>query len=127
MTTLFRFSGIVEHNLGRGKQLGYPTANIAVPALTEEGIFVGITEHNGNRYQSLIFVGPAVTFNEVDKKAEIYILDFNQDIYGETLHVEVYKKLRDNEKFTTIEALIEQMKEDEQNARKFFKGIADSE
>lgn len=127
MNIIFSFSGIVKHNLGRGKQLGYPTANIDVSANTPEGIFVATVKHHTVEYHSVIFIGPAVTFNETDKKAEIYILDFDKDIYGETLHVTVLKKLRDNEKFTTVEALIEKMKQDEKNAREFFKEIADSE
>lgn len=127
MSNLFTFSGIVKHNLGRGKTLGYPTANIDVTPNTQEGIFVALTEYNGREYQSILFIGPAVTFNETDKKAEIYILDFDQDIYGETLSVKVLQKLRNNEKFTTVENLIKKMKTDEQNAREFFKGIADSE
>ncbi len=117
---LFTFSGIVKHNLGRGRTLGYPTANIDVPANTPEGLFVGITKHGNKEYQALIFIGPAVTFEETDKKAEIYILDFDEDIYGETLSTEILLKLRDNEKFTTVEALIEKMRNDEINARNFF-------
>lgn len=117
---LFTFTGIVKHNLGRGRKLGYPTANIDVPATTPEGLFVGITKHKDKVYQALIFIGPAVTFEETDKKAEIYILDFDEDIYGETLTTEILHKLRDNEKFTTVEALIEKMRNDEINARNFF-------
>lgn len=120
---LFTFSGIVKHNLGRGKQLGYPTANIDVPANTSEGIFAALVTHNTNKYQSVLFIGPSVTFNETDKKAEVYILDFDKDIYGEYLSVHVLKKLRENEKFTTVEALIEKMKKDEENAREFFKNL----
>lgn len=122
-TSLFRFSGIVKHNLGRGRTLGYPTANIDVPLDTEEGIFVALTEYNGTQYQSVLFIGPAVTFNETDKKAEIYILDFDQDIYGETLTIDVLHKLRNNEKFTTVENLIQKMKTDEQNTRDFFNNL----
>ncbi|HRN70122.1 MAG TPA: riboflavin kinase [Candidatus Woesebacteria bacterium] len=127
ITILFTFSGIVQRNLGRGNQLGFPTANIDVAANTEEGIFVAITEYKGNKYPSVLFIGPSVTFNETDKKAEIYILDFDENIYGKTLSIKVLKKLRVNEKFTTVENLIEKMKTDEQNAREFFKGIADNE
>jgi riboflavin kinase/FMN adenylyltransferase len=121
--SLFSFSGIVKHNLGRGRKLGYPTANIDVSPTTPEGIFAATVMYQNNIYQSVLFIGPSVTFDETDKKAEVYILDFDKDIYNEHLSVNVLKKLRDNEKFTTVEALIAKMKIDEQNAREFFKNI----
>ncbi len=120
LNLLFTISGIVEKNLGRGKQLGYPTANIAVQANAPEGIFIGVTQHKDRKLSSLIFIGPSVTFNETDKKAEVYILDFDEDIYGETLTVDVYKKLRENIKFNSKEELITQMEQDEKDAREFF-------
>lgn len=118
--TIFTFSGIVKRNLGRGKKLGYPTANIAVQKETPEGIFIGIAKLSDRELQSLIFIGPSVTFNETDKKAEVYILDFDEDIYDQTLIVEVHKKLRDNIKFNSIEDLIVQMEQDEKDAREYF-------
>ena len=117
---LFSFSGIVQKHLRRGTELGYPTANIEVKPETPEGIFVGFIQMDEVQYPSLIFIGKALTFDEYDKKAEIFILDFTADIYGKNLSVEVYKKLRDNQKFNTSEALVQQIKKDELQARDFF-------
>ena len=69
---------------------------------------------------SLVFIGKAETFNENKALVEVHILDFSQDIHGCELEVEVIKKIRDNQKFETEEALIDQMKEDELVARQFF-------
>ncbi|PIR13291.1 hypothetical protein COV49_02745 [Candidatus Falkowbacteria bacterium CG11_big_fil_rev_8_21_14_0_20_39_10] len=120
---LFSFSGIVQKHLRRGTALGYPTANIDVRPETPEGIFVGLAHIENKRYPSLVFVGKALTFDEDDKKAEIFILDFDSDIYGKILNVEVHKKLRDNQKFNTSEALVQQIKKDELQARDFFSTI----
>lgn len=118
--TSFSFSGIVQRNLGRGRKLGYPTANIQIPSDLPEGIFVGHTFITEKKYPSIIFIGHPITFSETDKKAEVYILDFDQDIYDQYIEVDVLKKQRDNEKFESVEKLIVQMKEDERLAREFF-------
>ncbi len=115
-----KFSGIVKKNLGRGKDLGFPTANTEAPLEIEDGIYVAKTFYNATWYNSIVFVGAAKTFNETKRQAEIYILDFNSDLYGQTIEVELIKKIRDNMKFETQEQLIEQMKKDEEVARDYF-------
>lgn len=119
-SVLFSFSGTVQKHLRRGTELGYPTANIEVKPETPEGIFVGFVQIGEVQYPSLIFVGKALTFDEHDKKAEVFILDFDSDIYGKNLSVEVHKKLRENIKFDSKEDLVVQMKQDEKDAREYF-------
>lgn len=118
--SLFTLKGQVEHHLGRGKTLGYPTANIAVTPSTSEGIYLGWTVVDGKRYSSLVFIGAAITFGETDKKAEVYLLDFRQNLYDKNIEVSIIKRLRDNIKFPSAKALVKQMKKDEQQARAFF-------
>lgn len=120
MTSLFSFSGIVFRHLGRGKALGYPTANVKVAPNTPEGIFAGIAKLGEESFHALIFVGRPLTFDESDKKAEVHILDFDRDIYDQVLEVESHFKLRDNIKFESKEDLIKQMEIDEQRAREWF-------
>jgi riboflavin kinase/FMN adenylyltransferase len=115
-----KFSGIVKKNLGRGRQLGFPTANIEAPKELEDGIYVGVTYCNTLVYNSIIFVGAAETFGEADRKAEVYILDFEEDLYDQKIEVETQKKIRDNKKFASEQELIDQMKHDEKVAREFF-------
>ena len=62
----------------------------------------------------------AKTFGEEDYKLESYILDFDRDIYGKEVKVELYKKLRDNEKYENERELIEQIKKDVVNTRNYF-------
>lgn len=112
-----RFRGIVKKGSDRGKSLGFPTANVEPPKDLEDGLYVGLA----NDYPALIFVGANVTFNETDRRAEIYLLDFDEDIYGHEIEIKILKKLREPIKFASSEDLIEQMKEDEKVAREFFK------
>lgn len=140
------FKGLVKKQTGRGRKLGYPTANIEVPADAEEGVFVGYTRilspfpspppqgegkekeflplegggEVGVKLPSIIFIGAPETFGETDKRLETYILDWEGDLYGRTIEVEIIKKLRENEKFESEAALTEQMKIDESKARRYF-------
>lgn len=124
------FKGVVKRHLGRGKQLGYPTANIEISADTEKGVFIGYTQISKNYHStdygtfrklpSIIFIGAPEMFGETDKRLETHILDFESDLYGQEIVVEIIHKLRDNRKFESEEALIAQMKVDEREARKFF-------
>ncbi len=119
--SLFTFAGFVKKDKGRGRKLGFPTANIAVTADLPEGIFVGFTKYDKKNHPSLVFIGSPITFDEIDKKAEVYILDYSKEIYDEFLEIEILKKLRDNIKFNSKEELVTQMKKDEEDARNFFK------
>jgi len=120
---LFSFSGIVKKHLQRGGKLGYPTANVDIDQNTPDGIYVGLATIDNVAYHSLIFIGKPLTFDEFDKKAEVFILDFKKDIYDKFIEVNVYKKLRDNIKFDSKELLIKQIKEDESQARKYFDNL----
>ena len=123
MTILFSLKGTVKPDKGRGKQLGFPTANIPPEEHIHDGLYVGYATVDDHKLEALIFIGPAITFGETEKKAEIYILDFEGDLYHKTIDVDVLHKLRDNIKFESSEALIEQMKKDEEDARAFFQTI----
>ncbi|MEJ0021373.1 MAG: riboflavin kinase [Candidatus Doudnabacteria bacterium] len=117
-----KFSGIVKKGAGRGKDLGFATANLDVPKDLPDGLYIGLA----NSKPALVFIGAAQTFGETDRKAEIYILDFSDDLYNQKIEVETIKKLRENQKFESEQALIEQMKQDEQLAREFFKSYNSS-
>jgi riboflavin kinase/FMN adenylyltransferase len=114
--SLYTVSGKVESNVGRGEKIGYPTANIRLTAKDKnapEGVFAGYTVLHGKKYPSLIFVGKAETFGEKDKKCESHILDFNQNLYGEEITLELLLKIRENKKFYQVGELIRQIKRDE--------------
>jgi riboflavin kinase/FMN adenylyltransferase len=111
-----RFKGLVKKHLGRGKKLGFPTANIEAPKDCEDGLYVGWAVQK----PALIFIGANETFDEIERRAEVYILDFAGDLYDQEIEVEIIKKLRGVTKFDSAEDLIAQMREDERVARDFF-------
>lgn len=116
-----KFWGKVRTHNKRGKSLGFPTANINLTKKIPEGIYISKTKIQNRQYPSLTFIGKAKTFNEEKFHAETYILDFNQNIYGKWISVELLKKIRGNIKFNSADELIARMKKDEDEARKYFK------
>lgn len=123
MQPLFVFQGKVREGKKRGKDLGFPTANIAISQDIPSGIYVSLVEIHTQTYQALTFIGEAKTFHETLYQAEVYILDFDKNMYNQWLSVKLLKKIRENEKFSTAQALIQQMKEDEKKAREYFKTL----
>lgn len=114
-----KFWGKVRTHNQRGKKLGFPTANVALHQEIPEGIYISKTKIDGKEYKSLTFIGVAKTFNEKKFHAENYILDFNENIYGKWISVELIKKIRDNKKFNSAGELVDQMKKDEVLTRQY--------
>lgn len=127
MEPLYTLHGTVQHGQKRGKALGFPTVNFQTEKFIPEGIYLSRTLYNETWYNSLTFIGKAKTFDAKEYLAETYILDFDKDIYGEPVKVKILKKLRGNSKFPSVPKLVEQMKKDESDARKFFSDSSLSE
>ena len=119
----YALSGVVVEGHKRGKDLGFPTANIAVPArraVPADGIYV-TRAHLGNRVlESVTNVGDNPTFNDEERMIETHILDFDEDIYGQTLGVDFLERLRGEVAFTTVDALVDQMNIDLRQTRAYF-------
>lgn len=117
---IYKFWGKVRKHNQRGKKLGFPTANINLTKNIPEGIYVSHAKIGNSVYSALTFIGQAKTFIEKSFHAEVYILDFKQDIYGKWISVQLLKKIRDNKKFNSARELIAQMEKDEVVARRHF-------
>jgi riboflavin kinase/FMN adenylyltransferase len=119
-----RVDGIVVRGEGRGRQLGYPTANVhsephvAVPA---DGIYAGWAVLHGRRLPAAVSVGTNPTFEGRHRTVEAYILDFDEDIYGVELGVEFVERLRGMERFDSVAALVEQMGRDVERTREVLR------
>lgn len=116
-----KFLGTVIHGDGRGKTIGFPTANLDVAknALTlPRGVYAVFVEYKGTTYGGMMNVGVRPTFKEGNHTLlpEVHIFHFAEDIYGEILEVEVLTQLREEKVFTGKEALIAQLQEDQQAA-----------
>ena len=120
----YEVRGIVTHGDGRGgPELGFPTANVAVPddvLLPADGIYAGwYTRPNGDRHPTAISLGRRPTFYETAHASllEAHLLDFDGDLYDERAHVDFVDRLRGEVKFDSVEALIEQIGRDCDDAR----------
>ena len=121
----YGFRGPVVHGLGRGRALGFPTANIAPPGggklLPKEGIYAVRASLRDEIRDGLLHLGPRPTFAGSPPSVELYLLDFDRDIYGERVQVDFLARLRDVEPFDSAAALVAQMKKDRERAREFFR------
>ncbi|MFI5171346.1 MAG: bifunctional riboflavin kinase/FAD synthetase [Chitinophagales bacterium] len=105
-----------------GRTLGFPTANIYVEdenkLIPGDGVYVAEVEIKNRpaKYNGLLSIGSRPTFNKTEKRIEVYILDFDEVIYGETITVKISAFLRKDKKFNNAEELIDAMKADKKNA-----------
>ena len=119
-----RVSGEVVHGDHRGRELGYPTANLKADensCLPQLGIYAGFltNELTKERYPAAISVGPNSTFNQQHLSLEAYVLDQTDlDLYGNRIALEFLKKLRNTEKFDSVEQLLDQMGQDVDETRR---------
>jgi riboflavin kinase/FMN adenylyltransferase len=120
----YHMSGRVVHGDKRGRELGFPTANILLqrrrPPLT--GIFaVEVAGVDETPLPAVASLGYRPTFGGGDCLLEVHIFDFNRDVYRRHLHVRFLHKLREERHFEIVPALVEQMHHDAEQARAFFK------
>lgn len=124
---LFHLKGEVVGGDKRGKALGFPTANLDIPremVQIKPGIYATYTTVQGQDLASVTNVGFRPTFDEgLDfPVVETYILDFSADLYGQELSVQFHTYLREELKFDSVPALIDQMHDDVSQARGILEG-----
>lgn len=110
--------GNVIHGRSVGKTLGYPTANVAVPAekLLPAGVFSARISVDGTEYRAIVNIGNAPTFGVESKTLEAHLINFNGDLYGKALKISLLKYLRSITKFNSAEELRAQLKQDTEAA-----------
>jgi len=120
MSRDFAIKGIVESGDRRGRELGYPTANIVLGDYQRPryGIYaVRATLDDGSEHPGVASLGIRPTFEPPQELLETHLLDFDGDLYGRKIEVALHAFIRDEKKFDDIAALIAHMKEDEAKAR----------
>lgn len=115
-------SGVVARGDQRGRELGFPTANVPVDesyAVPPDGVYAGwVARASGERLPAAISIGTNPTFDGVERRVESYVLDRTDlDLYDELIRVELVDRLRGMVKYEGIEPLIEQMNQDVEVAR----------
>jgi riboflavin kinase/FMN adenylyltransferase len=115
--------GVVQEGDRRGRELGFPTANVAVPStiqLPADGIYAGwFVRDDGSEQPAAISLGRRPTFYEDQPFSllEAHLLDFSGDLYGEEVAVRFVARLRGEERFHSVDELVDQMKRDVARAR----------
>jgi riboflavin kinase/FMN adenylyltransferase len=118
----YRMKGTVIVGEQRGRTLGFPTANLAdvQTILPKQGIYATATWIDGKQYGSTTHIGTNPTFDVSLPKIEVFVHDFEGDLYGSPLDVDFFTFLREPMRFSSAEALIQQMQEDVLRSRRIF-------
>ncbi|MYA61944.1 MAG: bifunctional riboflavin kinase/FAD synthetase, partial [Dehalococcoidia bacterium] len=120
----FSVSGVVGHGEERGRELGFPTANLELAPgfiFPADGIYAAWAHLDSGSYMAATSIGVRPTFDDGENRTiEAYLLDFSDDIYDQPLRLEFVRRLRGEEKFDTIEALLAQMDEDVRQTREIL-------
>lgn len=119
----FTLNGKVVHGDKIGRTLGFPTANLEIEKyklIPKNGVYVVKVQLGNESFKGLLSIGtrPTVT-NSDEKRVEVYLLDFDQSIYGEILNLELIEFIREDMKFDTLEELVKQMNADKKFAEQF--------
>jgi riboflavin kinase/FMN adenylyltransferase len=119
-----RLEGIVVRGDGRGHELGFPTANLSLPrytAVPADGVYAcrfNLLAGGGQRsLQAAVSVGTNPTFSGRERRVEAFVLDVDEDFYGQRVGLDFVDRLRDMERFDSVDLLIEQMHADVGKAR----------
>ena len=114
----FILTGKVVYGEGLGKKIDFPTANIEIKEtykiIPKNGVYLVKTKINSNTYFGMMNIGIRPTVGGTNKSLEIHYFNFKDNIYGKNVSIEIIKKIRDEEKFSSIDQLKIQLKKDEQ-------------
>lgn len=121
----YTIQGIVVKGKGIGKSLNYPTANIQINSdlklIPKHGVYIVKCLIDNKFYWGMMNIGVNPTFDNNELSIEVHFLDYNGDLYGNTLNIELLKHLRNEKKFDSIENLKNQIALDESQTRDFIK------
>jgi riboflavin kinase/FMN adenylyltransferase len=125
----YSFSGTIIRGDKRGRTLGFPTANVQIhdprKLVPRNGIYAVRVFVDSSWHFGLMNIGVLPTFFESHpRKIEVYIYDFDEDIYGRPMTVECLEWIRDEQKFSSVEALIAQMNDDKKTGMKIIESIS---
>ena len=119
----FSITGRVVHGEKNGRTIGFPTANVLLKRFRTplKGVFAVTVNYRQCVWHGVANVGTRPTLNGEQVQLEVHIFDVNADLYGQTIEVTPRLKIRDEKKFDSFEALKQQIQNDAQVARDFFK------
>ncbi len=123
LTRDYSIEGIVQSGDARGRELGYPTANLALGDYQRPryGIYaVRVTLDDGTEHPGVASLGVRPTFDPPEELLEAHLFNFSGDLYGRRIEVALHGFIRDERKFDHVAELVEQMRDDEADAREIL-------
>lgn len=123
---LYTVEGKVVHGDKRGRQIGFPTANVALNGdylLPPVGVYAVRLKVHDKWHDGVCNIGYKPTFKENERQLsiEVHVFQFNEDIYDQTVTVEWHMRIREEKKFNGIDELVAQIAEDKNTAQEYFK------
>ena len=117
----FTIEGMVVHGDKRGRELSYPTANIDLQnqhkIVPKQGVYLVKSKFNDRVVYGMMNIGTKPTFDKTMPSIEVHFMDWNGDLYGQEIQLELLKWVREERKFKTVKELQTQIQMDEQNCR----------
>ena len=123
LTRPYAIEGVVERGDARGRELGYPTANVRLGDYqrAKYGIYaVTVRLEDGSEHRGVASLGIRPTFEPPVELLEAFLFDFDRDLYGRTIEVALHGYIRGEEKFGSLDDLVARMREDEAEARRLL-------
>lgn len=120
----FSLTGTVVKGNRLGNTIGFPTANISIEEdyklIPKTGVYVVMSVIDTKTVYGMMNIGNRPTVNGGNQTIEVNFFDFNEDLYGKTLTIDLLYFLRDEQKYESIDKLTSQLKQDKQNAKRFL-------
>jgi riboflavin kinase/FMN adenylyltransferase len=120
----YALGGTVEPGERRGRTLGWPTANVKLPAdrvVPEDGVYATKTWWGARTFESVSYIGTRPTFGTGERLLEVSLLDAREDLYGQAIRVEFVERVRGDETFRSAEELSARIEQDVKAAREALK------
>lgn len=121
----YSFTGTVVQGKQLGRTIGFPTANISIKEnyklIPKNGVYIVKSSYDSKTIFGIMNIGTRPTVDGTTRTIEVYFLDFDTEIYNETLTVEILEFIRDEQKFDSLDALKNQIQIDKDQAIAFFK------
>ena len=123
----YMLSGTIQKGKGLGRQLNFPTANLHIhepyKLIPKNGAYVVYADIEGIRRYGMMNIGFNPTVEGKNRTIEIHFFELDKDLYGLSLRIHVLHRLRDEEKFDSLEALQQQLDKDKTKAQAYISGL----
>lgn len=116
----YSIEGLVIDGFHVGRTIGYPTANLDLPAdklVPADGVYAVVADIDGRQYTGMLNIGCRPTFDNGRRSIEVHFLDFNEDIYSQQINLRFIERIRNEKKFDSIDGLTAQIHDDEKVIR----------